>query len=117
MLRRYWFEILAAVAIVVFVGVFLATAMLNPDAEFGGSDGEGSGVISEITGIPEEEFEPLVPQWEPPSGEIESGLFALLAAIGGIVVGYGFGQWSSQRRQSAASTRVPDSIPDTGADV
>ncbi|NLX50130.1 MAG: cobalt transport protein CbiN [Methanospirillum sp.] len=102
MLRKYWFEILAAVAIVVFVGVFLATAVLNPDAEFGGSDGEGSGVISEITGIPEEDFEPLVPQWEPPSGEIESGLFALLAAIGGIVVGYGFGQWRGQRKDAPA---------------
>lgn len=34
-------------------------------------------------------FEPF---WEPPSGEIESGIFALQAAIGGIVIGYYIGK-------------------------
>jgi cobalt/nickel transport protein len=98
MLRRYWLEILAVVCVLAFVGIFLATSAMMPDAEYAGSDTVGSGQISAITGIPEEEFEPLVPQWEPPSGEVESALFALLAAFGGLVVGYVFGLWHAQRK-------------------
>jgi cobalt/nickel transport protein len=32
-------------------------------------------------------------QWVPPGAEIESGLFALQAAVGGICVGWVFGYW------------------------
>lgn len=110
MLRKYWLEILAVVTVVVFIGAFIATSMMMPDAEYAGSDTVGSGQISEITGTPEEEFEPLIPQWEPPSGEIESALFALLAAFGGIMVGYVFGLWSAQRKSVAVS--APETAPD-----
>ena len=34
--------------------------------------------------------------WEPPSGEIESLIFALQAAIGAIIIGYFFGLWRGQ---------------------
>lgn len=44
-------------------------------------------------------FEPF---WEPPSGEIESGIFALQAAIGGIVVGYFIG-----KKKNAKTTSEP----------
>ncbi|HII07957.1 MAG TPA: energy-coupling factor ABC transporter substrate-binding protein, partial [Methanosphaera sp.] len=33
------------------------------------------------------------PLWEPPSGEIESLLFCLQAAIGSIIIGFIFGNW------------------------
>lgn len=98
MLRKYRLEAIAGVAILAFIGLFLATTMMMPSAEFAGSDTVGSARISEITGIPGDDFEPLVPQWAPPSGEIESALFALQAAIGGIVLGYVFGSWRAQRR-------------------
>ena len=110
MLRNYRLEILAIVAVLGLVGVFLATTMLMPTAEFAGSDTVGSGQISEITGIPEEDFQPLIPQWVPPSGEIESALFALLAAAGGIMVGYVFGSWRAQRRYGAFP--APENNPD-----
>jgi cobalt/nickel transport protein len=42
-----------------------------------------------------------VPLWEPPSGEIESLLFALQAAIGAGLLGYYFGR---RRAQSEAKT-------------
>ena len=110
MLRNYRLEILAGVAVLAFVVVFLATTMMMPAAEFAGSDSVASGQISEISGIPEDDFQPLIPQWTPPSGEIESCLFALQAAIGGIVLGYVFGSWRAQRRQRAfpESENSPD---------
>ena len=37
--------------------------------------------------------------WEPPSGEIESLLFALQAAIGAIIIGYFFGYWRGQGKE------------------
>jgi len=93
MLRRYRFEILALAAIVVFCALFLYTSSRMGNAEFAGSDDQGSARVAEITGIPEEQFHPLIWQWVPPSGEVESALFALQAAIGGIVVGWVFGYW------------------------
>lgn len=110
MLRNYRLEILAGVAVIAFIGLFQLTALLMPGAEFAGSDSVASGRIAEISGIPEDDFQPLIPQWAPPSGEIESGLFALQAAIGGIVLGYVFGSWRAQRRQRAfpESENSPD---------
>ncbi len=49
---------------------------------------------------PVENFQPLIPQWEPPSGEIESCLFALQAAVGGILVGGVFGYWIGQKKKA-----------------
>jgi cobalt/nickel transport protein len=111
MLRNHWLEILAVVTVLAYVGVFLATTVMNPTAEFAGSDTRGSQQISQITGIPEGDFRPLIPQWVPPSGEIESALFALQAAVGGIVLGYVFGSWRAQRRYGVAPT--PAHNPDT----
>ncbi|MCQ8893549.1 MAG: cobalt transport protein CbiN [Methanolinea sp.] len=96
MKKGYTLEILAVVAVVAFCGIFLYTSTLGGNAEFSGSDTVGSERVSELSGIPLEEFHPLIPQWEPPSGEVESGLFALQAAIGGIVVGWVFGYWKGQ---------------------
>lgn len=36
---------------------------------------------------------------EPPSGEIESLLFALQAAIGALIIGYAFGYWRGQSKK------------------
>ncbi len=58
------------------------------DAEFGGADGEAENIIYELKPDYEPIFEPIL---EPASGEIESLLFALQAAIGSGVVFYGIG--------------------------
>ena len=51
---------------------------------FGGVDGAAEEVIGEKM-----KYEPwFSPIWEPPSGEIESLLFAVQAAIGAIIIGY-----------------------------
>ena len=90
---RYTLEALSIIAIVAFTAVFLYTSSTMSGAEFAGSDNVGSGLIAELSGTPMENFQPLIPQWEPPSGEIESCLFALQAAVGGILVGGVFGFW------------------------
>jgi cobalt/nickel transport protein len=108
MLRNHWLELIAVVAVLVYIVVFLATTVLMPTAEFAGSDNVGSARIAEITGTPAEEFLPLIPQWTPPSGEIESALFALQAAVGGIVLGYVFGSWRAQRRSGIVSSPETD---------
>lgn len=57
-------------------------------AEFGGSDDKAE---SEITNI-DKNYKPWFSSvWEPPSGEIESLLFSLQAALGAGVIGYYFG--------------------------
>jgi cobalt/nickel transport protein len=98
MAKNYRLEILTVVAIIGFCAVFLYTSSTMQGAEFAGSDNVGSNLIAELTGKPVESFAPLVPQWEPPSGEIEACLFALQAAIGGIFVGGVFGYWLGQRK-------------------
>lgn len=65
------------------------------DAEYGGADGEAEGAIKEITGGT---YEPIAePIWEPPSGEIESLLFGLQAAIGAGIIGYFFGYYRAKK--------------------
>jgi cobalt/nickel transport protein len=93
MLRKYRFEILAILAILVFSVLFLWTSSRMGGAEFAGADTQGSDRAAEISGIPGEQFHPLIGQWVPPGAEVESALFALQAAIGGICVGWVFGYW------------------------
>ena len=100
MVFRYRLELLAVVAILAFCLLFLYTNSVMTDAAFTGSDALGSAQIAKMTGKAEEEFSPLIWQWAPPSGEIESGLFAIQAAIGGIIVGWVFGYWKGQKKRT-----------------
>ena len=103
MAYKYKLEILTLIAIGIFCGLFLHTSSTMSGAEFAGSDNVGSGLIAKLSGNPVENFQPLIPQWVPPSGEIEACLFALQAAVGGILVGGVFGFWVSQARGKNAS--------------
>ena len=96
---RYSLELLTLTAIAVFCAIFLYTSSTMSGAEFAGSDNVGSKLVAELSGRAEENFQPLIPQWKPPSGEIESCLFALQAAIGGILVGGVFGYWMGQKKK------------------
>jgi cobalt/nickel transport protein len=100
MAYKYTLEILAMISIIAFCALFLYTSATMNGAEFAGSDNVGSGLVAELSGIPLENFQPLIPQWEPPSGEIESCLFALQAAMGGILVGGVFGFWMGQKKKT-----------------
>jgi cobalt/nickel transport protein len=97
MAYKYRLEILAVIAVLIFCGLFLYSSSIKGNGDFAGSDTVGSETISEMMGVPLDEIQPIVPQWVPPSGEIESALFALQAAIGGIMVGLVFGYWIGQK--------------------
>jgi cobalt/nickel transport protein len=97
---RYSLEFLTVIVIVAFCILFVYTNSTIRTAEFSGSDTVGSKLIAELTGTPAENFQPLIPQWKPPSGEVESCLFALQAAIGGIFVGGVFGYWIGQKKKA-----------------
>jgi cobalt/nickel transport protein len=97
---RYTLEILAGITIIAFCALFLYTSASMSRAEFAGSDNVGSGLVAELSGTPLENFQPLIPQWKPPSSEIEACLFALQAAVGGILVGGVFGFWIGQKKKA-----------------
>lgn len=66
------------------------------DSEFSGSDGEASDAVSEI----QEDYEPWFESlWEPPSGEIESLLFCIQAAIGAGTIGFVLGRVTSGKNK------------------
>jgi cobalt/nickel transport protein len=99
MARKYALEILAVTAIAAFCMIFLYTSSTMKGAEFAGTDTIAAAKISELSGAPSEEIHPLIPQWIPPSGEIETTLFALQAAIGGMFIGGVFGFWIGQKKK------------------
>ena len=92
-------EVLTLVTLLAFVGLFILTSA-GGIHEFTGSDDVGSDLIANLTGHSVDSFTPLIPQYVPPSGEIESTLFALQATFGGLVVGLVLGYWLGQRRSS-----------------
>ncbi|MFE0642688.1 energy-coupling factor ABC transporter substrate-binding protein [Streptomyces sp. NPDC058877] len=79
----------------------------HKEEPFSGSDGEAESAITELQPDYEPWFSPL---YEPPSGEIESALFALQAAIGAGVLAYYFGLRRG-RRQGEAQARAGVSAP------
>ncbi|MDD2262928.1 energy-coupling factor ABC transporter substrate-binding protein [Methanoculleus sp. UBA303] len=93
---KYGMEIAVAALILVFAAVFLlqdAAIRATGEEAWGGADGNAADLI-EASG-----YEPWAkPFWEPPSGEIESLLFALQAAIGAVIIGYIFGYWQGSRK-------------------
>jgi cobalt/nickel transport protein len=96
---RYGLEIAVAAVIIIFAAVFLMQdaaiqATLGDDEEaWGGADGKAADLI-EASG-----YEPWIePFWAPPSGEVESLLFALQATIGAVIIGYIFGYWQGSRK-------------------
>ncbi len=63
--------------------------------EFGGSDDQAEEAITQI----DENYEPwFSPLFEPASGEIESLLFALQAARGAGVIGFGLGYLKGKKK-------------------
>jgi len=67
------------ILVILLIGLVVFALVSNQGAEFGGADGAASDAIGEINPGYTAWFEPL---WEPPSGEVESLLFALQAAVG-----------------------------------
>ena len=80
---KVWQKNLILIVLVVLLAAL--PLWLLPNAEFGGADGQAEEVILEL----QPDYEPW---FEPASGEVESLLFALQAAIGAGVVGFVLGR-------------------------
>jgi len=85
-MKRSFLKNLLLAALVVALAV--VPLMTLKHAEFGGADGQAEEAITEL----HPDYKPwFAPFWEPPGGEVESLLFALQAALGAGVLGYGLG--------------------------
>lgn len=77
----------------------------NKKDGFSGADGQAENAISELA----PDYKPwMTALFEPPSGEVESLLFALQAALGAGFIGYFFGV---QRERKRASLRPQPENP------
>lgn len=76
------------ILIILVILLAIVPLFIAKGAEFGGADGEAETAITEIN----ENYEPWFSSiWEPPSGEIESLLFSMQAAIGSGIIFYFIG--------------------------
>lgn len=108
-MRKHLVTVALVLGIVVIMGfsLVLDSTRSAPGERFVGTDSAATQQIEADHPDYTPWFEPL---FAPSSGEIESGLFALQAAIGGVVLGYCFGALRSRRR--AESVAAPaDSAP------
>lgn len=105
--KRYstWVIILGILVIILLMAFPL---VMMTDSEFGGSDGAGSEAIKAIS--PEYNSEWTTNWWEPPGGETESALFAIQAAVGGILIGYVFGYLRGRKKGREQAQTAMDSI-------
>ncbi len=110
---RAWvtWALLAAVAVLAVLP--LATgAGEGMEEPFSGADGQAESLVGELN----PDYEPwMAPLVELPSGEVESGLFALQAAIGAGVVGYALGVARTRSRlgdRAAPGRGAPASGPE-----
>ncbi|MFP8961805.1 energy-coupling factor ABC transporter substrate-binding protein [Streptomyces nanhaiensis] len=86
----------------------------HKEEPFTGADAEAETAITEI----EPDYEPwFAPLYEPPSGEVESALFALQAALGTGVLAYYFGLRRGRRQgeRRAAEARPEETGRAAGA--
>lgn len=76
------------IMLLIAVALIVIPLVLKPGAEYGGADGQAEDAITEISPGYKPWFSSL---YEPPSGEIESLLFATQAALGAGIIGYYLG--------------------------
>ncbi len=105
-MKKWTVLTLLAVAVLAIVPLMIAGG-----AEFGGADGEAETAITEIDTSYEPWFSSI---WEPPSGEIESLLFALQAIIGAGILFYALGYFVG-RAKGRNEGRAPTAGGDSGA--
>jgi cobalt/nickel transport protein len=94
-------ELIVFAILVVFIGAF-AYVSSTGNHEWSGSDDQAGNVIDKLTGGSYQPWAHSI--WTPPSGEIESLLFALQAAFGAIIIGYFLGYYRGLAKARVAAT-------------
>ena len=89
---KVWQKNLILIGLVILLAAF--PLWYCPGAEFGGADGMAGELIEETNPDYEPWFQPI---FEPASGEVESLLFALQAAIGSGVVCFVLGRVTAKK--------------------
>ena len=97
-------ELIVLAILVVFIGAF-AYVSSRGNHEWSGSDDQAKDTIDKLTGGTYQPWAHSI--WKPPSGEIESLLFALQAAFGAIIIGYFLGYYRGLAK--AGVNAVPES--------
>jgi cobalt/nickel transport protein len=90
--------------ILISISFLLLLVYITADQHVSGA-GEWAGgddlLQNQIGGITGGEYKPwFEPLWKPPSGEIETFLFSLQAAIGAIIMGYYIGYYKGKKEVS-----------------
>lgn len=97
-------EIIAMGVIILFIAAFAAVSS-QEGHEWSGADSQAEDVISDLTGGPYQPWYSSI--YQPPSGEIESLLFALQAAIGSLIIGYFLGYYRGRAGLQMQEKRDP----------
>lgn len=115
--RRTINALLLAAVIAIFavpLALRLNTDGLDEGQAYAGSDASATTAIEQI----DPGYRPWFTPWfEPSSGEIESGLFAVQAALGAGLLGFALGRLSGRPRPTTAATTTADTIITTTADT
>lgn len=105
-MRKSTINVLLIVAAIAVFAVALVIGLEK--GEFGGTDATASEEISEV----DPEYEPwFTPFWEQPGGEVESGLFALQAGIGGGILGFALGVYRERRKHLGSNVPAREPSP------
>lgn len=100
---------LLGIAVVLALALVLGGRASDSEEKFAGTDASATETIEKDHPDYEPWFESI---FEPAGGEVESGLFALQAGLGGTVLGFALGAlWQRRRSSRPASTSpaVPES--------
>ena len=93
-------ELIVVAILVIFIAAFAYTSSTG-NHEWSGADDQPENVINDLThGSYHPWFHSV---WTPPSGEIESLLFALQAAFGAIIIGYFLGYYRGLAKARVAA--------------
>jgi cobalt/nickel transport protein len=103
--NKYYFLLLGLVAIIAIVPFVIYSGQGEEQGLFGGADDVASTAIEETGYTPW--FKSI---WEPPSGEIESLLFALQAAIGALIIGYILGYYNGRSKERKKIQRENENL-------